>query len=129
MQIILYNPLTAWAPDRLEQISNESIKIDVVILVATADRAYEDYTIQANTTYHTVYKHGWIKGKAGEQTETNRACGITFLVKKSLTTAVKQHIQPPKEHRGRIAGIRLRTATDDVTVIAVYAPCYGTGTW
>ena len=94
MQIVLYNPLTAWAPDRLEQISNEFMRIDVVILVATADRAFEDYTIQASTTYHTVYKHGWIKGRTNEVTETNKACGITFLIKKSLTNAVRQHIQP-----------------------------------
>ena len=26
MQIVLYNPLTAWAPDRLEQISNEFMR-------------------------------------------------------------------------------------------------------
>ncbi len=31
------------------------------------------------SAYHTVYKHGWSQVKAGEQTEANTACGITFL--------------------------------------------------
>ena len=93
----------------------------MVIRTASADKAFEDYTVQTSTAYHTIYKHGWVKGNM----ETNKVCGITFLVKRSLTAAVKKHIQPPTEHRGRLAGIRLRTAKDDVTVIAVYAPCYG----
>eukprot|EP00974_Lingulodinium_polyedra_P045212 4335577-Lingulodinium_polyedra.AAC.1 len=47
------------------------------------------------------------------------------MLKPALRHAIRELLVPPAALRGRVAGLRLRTAAEDVMLLACYAPAYG----
>jgi hypothetical protein len=77
VQLVSRNPLTTATCDRVEHIEGLH-RIDVAASVGTAERALEHHTVKESTIHHMVFKHGWAKGSK----ETNKTCGIMFVVRK-----------------------------------------------
>jgi len=124
MKLIQYNPLSAATLDRQEQIAHELPNADLIALIGTAQRTApgdRDITQIKLTDRYSRISWGWAPSRY-----VNKSAGITFLIKHSLATAVRQVLRPPDELRGRLAGIRIRNTTKDLLVLAAYIPPRGT---
>ena len=117
LAITLYNPLAATEELRLQEISHEFKKHDVVALIGSHTKAYEAI-VKQRLIHHTAYKWGWSRGRW-----TNRAAGITIMLGKQWKEAsVVRLWVPPAGLAGRGAAMRIRQGKLDLTILALYFP-------
>ena len=120
MQLILYNPMFAATTERLEEISKVFSNMDFITLVGTGQRctSLDKWTTRAGN--HDSVNFGWSPSQY-----CNKSCGISCLMKERWSRCVSAAFEPPKNLRGRLAAIRVRTMNEDLTLIACYFPHRG----
>ena len=61
MQIVVYNPMSAAAQPRLDDISHEFRTIDAVVLVGTGYRETGPHAVTRKLLHHSAIQFGWKK--------------------------------------------------------------------
>eukprot|EP00929_Paragymnodinium_shiwhaense_P036506 TRINITY_DN1955_c0_g1_i1.p1 TRINITY_DN1955_c0_g1~~TRINITY_DN1955_c0_g1_i1.p1 ORF type:complete len:1600 (+),score=138.99 TRINITY_DN1955_c0_g1_i1:125-4924(+) len=118
--VTIYNPLAANRHTRLEDIARE-IGGSVIVLVGTRQRCTvdaEQFEYRSVNGYHAV-QFGYTRG-------SNKHAGMTIMLAKKhyAKQNIVRVITPGTDRRlrGRVGGVRLKTASSDITVIGAYYP-------
>lgn len=119
LRVALYNPLHAATSDRLDEISLELKKAQIVCLPRTTRKAGEFPVVRQQAAHHVA--HQWCYKRSGM---VNKSAGVSILACGALAPLVRTTWTPPALVQGRGAALRLCTPsrTLDVTMICLYLP-------
>jgi len=109
---ILYNPQSATAPERLDTISSEFKKVDVIGLIGAGQWCsnYEGPVSRVPRAHHLEVSFLWKKSRF-----TNKSTGISVMLGRRFRDLIVRVWTPPGHLAGRVAALRCRSRGFDQT--------------
>ena len=106
-------------PMRAEEYSREASDCGIIFLLGTMRRDDGDGLRTLVHEFHGEYSFGWTLAR-----HSNKSCGVSIMVNKLAIkeSNIVQSFVPPKQLRGRVGAIRIKTGTSDVTACTTYFP-------
>ena len=124
MRFTVWNPLTSRTPMRLQEICYRMARNDFIILIGTHVRTIDDVSVHTQRVKKFVCYHF---GYSPSANMSNKACGVSILIKHSFAPFVSRVFHPPKHMAGRGGALRIKYGLHDFLIGGWYLPpCTGT---
>ena len=106
VSFMLYNPQSATAPERLDTISSEFKKVDVIGLIGTGQwcNNYEGPVSRVPRAHHLEVSFLWKKSRF-----TNKSTGISVMLGRRFRDLIVRVWTHPGHLAGRVAAARCRS--------------------